>query len=101
MFDVYNSAPEDMRKYDNVINAIKRVNFQIESVGNTDNFKAETYEMSMFTHSINSINIQKAHTMQDLIDKKESEVTKIRNLGKKSLKEVLDKVSEMGLKFRD
>ena len=39
--------------------------------------------------------------MQDLIDKKESEVTKIRNLGKKSLKEVLDKVSEMGLKFRD
>ena len=67
LFDVYNSAPEDMRKYDNVIKAIKRVNFQIESVGNTDNFKAETYEMSMFTHSINSINTQKAHTMQDLI----------------------------------
>ncbi len=40
-------------------------------------------------------------TMQDLIDKKESEVTKIRNLGKKSLKEVIDKVNEMGLKFRD
>jgi DNA-directed RNA polymerase subunit alpha len=39
--------------------------------------------------------------MQDLIDKKESEVTKIRNLGKKSLKEVIDKVNEMGLKFRD
>ena len=41
------------------------------------------------------------NTMQDLIDKKEVEVTKIRNLGKKSLKEVLDKVKEMGLKFRD
>ena len=40
-------------------------------------------------------------TMQDLIDKKESEVVKFRNLGKKSLKEVLDKVAEMGLKFRD
>jgi len=26
---------------------------------------------------------------------------KIRNLGKKSLKEVLDKVKEMGLSFRD
>ena len=26
---------------------------------------------------------------------------KIRNLGKKSLKEVLDKVRDMGLKFRD
>jgi DNA-directed RNA polymerase alpha subunit len=39
--------------------------------------------------------------MQDLIDKREVDVTKIRNLGKKSLKEVLDKVKEMGLKFRD
>ena len=41
------------------------------------------------------------NTMQDLIDKRESDVTKIRNLGKKSLKEVLDKVRDMGLKFRD
>lgn len=39
--------------------------------------------------------------MQDLIDKREVDVTKIRNLGKKSLKEVLDKVKEMGLSFRD
>jgi len=39
--------------------------------------------------------------MQDLIDKKEIEVQKIRNLGKKSLKEVMDKVEEMGLKFRE
>ena len=41
------------------------------------------------------------NTVQDLISKKEVEVTKIRNLGKKSLKEVIDKVKEMGLKFRD
>ena len=38
---------------------------------------------------------------QELPNVKEVEVTKIRNLGKKSLKEVLDKVEEMGLKFRD
>ena len=42
-----------------------------------------------------------ACALTDLINKKEVEVTKIRNLGKKSLKEVLDKVEEMGLKFRD
>ena len=41
------------------------------------------------------------NTMQDLIDKRESEVNKIRNLGKKSLKEVIDKVKDMGLQFRD
>lgn len=82
LFDVYNSAPEDMRKYDNVIKAIKRVNFQIESVGNTDNFKAETYEMSMFTHSINSINTQKAHTMQDLITAIEQMAVRLGGLDK-------------------
>lgn len=40
-------------------------------------------------------------TLADLVDKSENEMMKIRNLGKKSLKEVIDKVSEMGLKFRD
>ena len=41
------------------------------------------------------------NTMQDLVNRKESDMMKIRNLGKKSLKEVLDKVKEMGLSFRD
>ena len=41
------------------------------------------------------------HTVQDLISMKEVEVTKIRNLGKKSLKEVIDKVKELGLEFHE
>ncbi len=40
-------------------------------------------------------------TLHDLIDKSENEMMKIRNLGKKSLKEVIDKVKSMGLNFRD
>ena len=40
-------------------------------------------------------------TVQDIINKKESEMVKIRNLGKKSLKEVIDKIKDMGLKFKD
>ena len=40
-------------------------------------------------------------TLHDLVDKSENEMMKIRNLGKKSLKEVMDKVKNMGLKFRD
>ena len=40
-------------------------------------------------------------TVQDIIAKKESEMSKIRNLGKKSLKEVIDKIKGMGLKFKD
>ena len=41
------------------------------------------------------------HTLQDLVNKSEPEMMKIRNLGKKSLKEVLDKIREMGLVLRD
>ena len=40
-------------------------------------------------------------TLRDLVEKSENEMMKIRNLGKKSLKEVLDKVKDMGLSFRD
>ena len=41
------------------------------------------------------------HTLQDLVNKNESDMMKIRNLGKKSLKEVLDKIRDMGLILRD
>lgn len=41
------------------------------------------------------------HTLQDLVNKSENDMMKIRNLGKKSLKEVLDKVRELGLILRD
>ena len=48
-------------------------------------------------------NTQKAQEKfsQDLVNKSESDMMKIRNLGKKSLKEVIDKVKSMGLTFRD
>ena len=41
------------------------------------------------------------NTLGDLTEKAELEMMKIRNLGKKSLKEVIDKIKDMGLKFRD
>jgi len=40
-------------------------------------------------------------TLKNLVDKSENEMMKIRNLGKKSLKEVIDKVKEMGLSFKN
>ena len=41
------------------------------------------------------------HTLQDLVNKSENDMMKIRNLGKKSLKEVLDKVRDLGLVLRN
>ena len=41
------------------------------------------------------------HTLQDLVNRSENDMMKIRNLGKKSLKEVLDKIKDMGLSLHD
>lgn len=58
-------------------------------------------EIEFSVRAYNCLKRAGINTMQDLIDKRESEVNKIRNLGKKSLKEVIDKVKDMGLQFRD
>jgi DNA-directed RNA polymerase subunit alpha len=58
-------------------------------------------EIEFSVRAYNCLKRAGINTVQDLISKKESDVTKIRNLGKKSLKEAIDKVKEMGLKFRD
>ena len=58
-------------------------------------------EIEFSVRAYNCLKRAGINTMQDLIDRKEMEVTKIRNLGKKSLKEVIDKVREMGLKFHE
>ena len=58
-------------------------------------------EIEFSVRAYNCLKRAGINTVQDLINKKEIEVTKIRNLGKKSLKEVIDKVKEMGLRFQD
>ncbi|NLC48417.1 MAG: DNA-directed RNA polymerase subunit alpha [Tenericutes bacterium] len=58
-------------------------------------------ELDLSVRAYNCLKRDAIHTLQDLTSKSENEMMKIRNLGKKSLKEVLDKVREMGLAFRD
>jgi DNA-directed RNA polymerase subunit alpha len=58
-------------------------------------------EIEFSVRAYNCLKRANINTMQDLIDMSENDVSKIRNLGKKSLKEVLDKVAEMGLKFHE
>ncbi len=58
-------------------------------------------EVEFSVRAYNCLKRAGIHTIQDLVNKKEVEVTKIRNLGKKSLKEVIDKVAELGLSFKE
>ena len=72
---------------------------QVDTMTKTLETPIEEIEFSV--RAYNCLKRANINTVQDLISKKEMEVTKIRNLGKKSLKEVLDKVKEMGLNFKE
>ena len=53
--------------------------------------------------SVRSYNCLKRHgisTVEELIEMTEDDLMKVRNLGKKSLKEVKDKVHALNLEFR-
>ena len=73
---------------------------------NVDDSKTKALEMSIdeLEFSVRAYNCLKRaniNTLQDLTQKSENEMMKIRNLGKKSFKEVIDKVKEMGFSFRN
>ena len=58
-------------------------------------------ELDFSVRAYNCLKRAGVHTLQDLVNKSDAEVMKIRNLGKKSLKEVLDKVKELDLNFKE
>ena len=58
-------------------------------------------DLDFSVRAYNCLKRANINTLGDLVEKSELEMMKIRNLGKKSLKEVIDKIKDMGLKFRD
>ena len=58
-------------------------------------------DLDFSVRAYNCLKRANVNTLGDLTEKTELEMMKIRNLGKKSLKEVIDKIKDMGLKFRD
>ena len=72
---------------------------QVDTMAKTLETPIEEVEFSV--RAYNCLKRAGIHTIQDLVNKTELEVTKIRNLGKKSLKEVIDKVADLGLEFKE
>ena len=58
-------------------------------------------DLDFSVRAFNCLKRANINTLGDLTSKSELEMMKIRNLGKKSLKEVIDKIKGMGLRFRD
>lgn len=58
-------------------------------------------DLELSVRAYNCLKRAAINNVQDLVNKSENEMMKIRNLGRKSLKEVMDKIKEMGLSFRE
>ena len=58
-------------------------------------------DLDFSVRAYNCLKRANIHTLQDLVNMSESDMMKIRDLGKKSLKEVLDKVRDLGLILRN
>lgn len=57
-------------------------------------------DLDLSVRSYNCLKRASIQTVEELVNKTEEELMKVRNLGKKSFKEVKDKVEELGLSFR-
>ena len=58
-------------------------------------------ELDLSPRSYNCLKRGNIHTLKDLISKTRDDMMKVRNLGRKSLKEVELKLKEMGLSFKE
>ena len=70
----------------------------VETVSKGQQLMIEDLDLSV--RSYNCLKRAGIQTVDELTQKTEDEMMKVRNLGKKSLKEVKDKLTEMGLSFK-
>lgn len=71
-----------------------------EPDGTGEALKMPIEEMDLSVRSYNCLKRAEINTIEDLINKTEDEMMKVRNLGRKSLDEVLGKLHELGLSLK-
>ena len=75
----------------------------VEKAADTQNKVLEMTieELDLSVRSFNCLKRANINTVADLISKTEDEMMKVRNLGRKSLEEVINKLAMMGLSLAD
>ena len=58
-------------------------------------------ELDFSVRSFNCLKRARIDTVEDLINRTEDDMMKVRNLGRKSLEEVINKLASLGLALRD
>ena len=86
---------------DSIYSPVYKVNFSVENtrVGASSDKMLELTieELDLSVRSFNCLKRANINTVEDLISKTEDEMMKVRNLGRKSLEEVINKLAMMGL----
>ena len=77
-------------------NVIKEAGDEVDSKG----FNMVIEDLDLSVRSYNCLKRAGIQTVEELTQKTEEEMMRVRNLGKKSLKEVKDKLENLGKSFR-
>lgn len=85
------------------LSEIGNINTLIEPAGDVTKkiLEMTIEEMDLSVRSYNCLKRANIHTVEDLTKKTEDDMLKVRNLGKKSLDEVIAKLVSLGLKLTD
>lgn len=67
----------------------------------SEQYNVKIEELGLTNRSTNSLRLQKVETLADLLKYTEDEVSKFRNLGEKSLKEIKEKIAEFGVTLKN
>ena len=80
---------------------MKSTKTQLTSLNITESENTPIEDLDLSCRSYNCLKRAGISTVAELTQKTEDEMMKVRNLGKKSLKEVKEKLLENNLSFRD
>ena len=78
----FNTAPEDTKRCDNIIYAIKGVNNEISHTPDMTNFTTETQQLGSFVRTVNSINTFKLNSLTTLANALTTMSSKLGSLEK-------------------
>lgn len=94
---------EHLNKFANLAEIAQDINIEREEVveeeNKFDNITIEDLDLSV--RSYNCLKRAQIATVMEITEKSEEDMMKVKNLGKKSLKEIKEKLAELGLSFKD
>ena len=93
---------EHLRLFTNLTESVNDMEIMVEKEEEKKNkiLEMPIEELDLSVRSYNCLKRAGINTVEDLIQRNEEEMMKVRNLGKKSLEEVVKKLGELGLGLR-